>query len=190
MWLVLDLVIFTYGCGSDKPTIEPRNKPIHVGIDPRAKPLIRQYVDLAKTHGVKFTRRLTVGFTDIKAESGGGSRVVGICFYGKNFREIDIDNNQWNTHSPISLKNLIFHELTHCLCGRGHDYGDGEAYPSIEIEEILSFLNRWPFYAAKPGRYADGCPLSIMYTHVLSDRCLEEHQKDYFKEMFNRCSPW
>jgi len=169
--------------------IEPRLKPHYVGIDPRVKSLIREYVNLARQHGIRFTRPITVGFTDINTGIGDGNKVIGICFYGKNFREIDIDNRAWNMYPADIKEELVRHELTHCLCGRGHDYGNGEQYPSVEVEEIIDLFRKWPFYVQRPGRYSDGCPLSIMFPYVLSQKCIQSHRRQYYKEMFNRCSP-
>jgi hypothetical protein len=182
-------VLTLSGCGNNSPKIKPRFKPIHIGVDRDLQPELIEYVKLAKNNGIKFKRPITMGFADIDVVMGTG-RVVGICFNHSRFKEIDIDKKQWKDHSEISRKNLLFHELTHCLCGRGHDYGDGERYQPLEIEKVLDFIHNWPFYVPRPGRYVDGCPLTIMYTHVLPDSCLQIHQTEYFTEMFNRCNPW
>jgi hypothetical protein len=168
--------------------IEPRLKPHYVGVEPKVKPYIDLYKRMAKEHGIKFTKKITVGFTDIQE-----GKVVGICFYGKNFREIDVDTKMWAHYSSTTREDLLFHELTHCLCNRGHDYGDGEAYPTVDMEDLMDWFQKYfpkPFYEAKPGHYVDGCPLSIMYTHVVADSCMRDHSKEYFKEMFNRCNPY
>lgn len=189
LFLVAFLLAFLIAkCNSKKdPLSEPRLTPHFKGIDVKALPLTVEYVKLAQKSNVIFTKPLpiTIGFNDINS-----GMTVGVCFYGKDFREIEIDNKEWFSKSGITRKTLLFHELTHCLCGRDHDYGDGQEYPSVGImENIEEMLNGWPFYKASPGRYIDQCPLSIMYPYVVSDRCLKIHEKEYFKEMFNRCQP-
>lgn len=180
----LFLAILMTGCSpqsEDKSRLAPHYK----GVDSKAYDLALEYIRLAENNHIKFTKPITLGFTNIPS-----SGVVGICWYGKNFREIDIDRKQWERSSQIHRENLLFHELTHCLCGRTHDFGDGEEYPDPEIEKAVEFLYEWPFYLKRAGVYSDGCPLSIMYTRVMPERCMATHRTEYLKEMFNRCNPW
>jgi hypothetical protein len=189
IFTLLAIVLVLNSCGGGAK-IEPRTKPHYVGVDKSLQPELDEYVKLAKQNGIKFKRPITMGISDINVPIGTESRVVGICFNYSQFKEIEIDKDQWKYHSEISRKSLLFHELTHCLCGRNHDYGNGEAYPTIEMDEVFDFLRKWHFYIPRIGRYVDGCPLSIMYTHVLPDSCLKTHEKDYLSEMFHRCKPW
>lgn len=177
--------LFVLGCSDHGHKIKPRLAPVYKGIDARAYPLISDYVLRAKKHHVRFTKPISIGFTDI---NNGG--VVGTCFYGKNFREIEIDNHEWFSHTELNREELIFHELTHCLCSRRHDYADGKEYTPIPLEKLDQIFHDWPFYAPLPGRYKDECPLSIMFPHVLSLKCIKAHREEYLNEMFDRCKPW
>jgi hypothetical protein len=188
---LLLFVLFSCSCNESKvPKLKDRFTPHYIGIDSRAKPIVYDYVKLAQSHDIKLTKPVTVGFTNIKA-----GQVIGVCYrnWGRSIREIDLDTGWWNENSKASRKMLLFHELTHCLCNRPHDYADGTPYESIPIEDTVAWISRWtrklPFYAALPGRYADGCPLSIMYPRIPSTFCIEHHQREYLDEMFNRCDP-
>lgn len=174
------------GC-DNSPSRPPRLKPLAKGIDSRAFPIVLKYVILAHKNNVHFTKPLSVRFTDIP-----GGSAVGTCWMAKNFREIDIDTNYFYSKSLTdeTREELIFHELTHCLCNRLHDFGAGEEYTPIPLEFMDEFFLKY-MKVPKPGRYKDSfCPTSIMFPHVLWEKCVREHQQEYYKEMFNRCKPW
>lgn len=172
-----------------------KEKPEHVGIDKELNPYVNEYKDLASKRNIKFTKSVSMGFTDIRAKDK-GKNVVGLCTYSKEFREIDIDRKYWVKSTKETRKTLIFHEMTHCLCGRPHDYGEGKEYPNPVVEaamaavyKVLGSMNE-PFWHRQPGFYMDGCPLSIMYPIVVSDDCVDNHWEEYEQEMLNRCVPY
>lgn len=183
--ITICLTIIVFHFSQDSSRVTPRFKPHFIGVDSRAYPLALEYVIRAGQHNIKFTRYISIGFTDINA-----GRVVGVCFRGSDFREIIIDNKEWNNTPYETRKELLFHELTHCLCGRGHDYGSGKNYPPPGMERIVELFHKWPFYMSRPGRFEDGCPTSIMFPYVLPKSCLDLHNKEYMDEMFNRCDAW
>jgi len=160
--------------------IQTRRTPIHKGIPPEVQPLVNQYKILAGDHNIHFSRSLTIGFTEIKEDS-----IIGLCHYGPGFREIDLDKNFWDDATETQKKTLAFHELTHCLCGRGHDYGFMQLYPEAS-EHRMTFL----FFKREKGYMSDGCPLSIMHPIIISDRCIDKHYNHYIEEMWERCAPW
>ena len=181
--LVLEILL-VYGCSNNKSERPPRLKPVYHGIDDRAKPLVLKYVQLAKENNVKFTKPLTVGFTDIN-----DGKAVGSCWMASSFREIDIDTTYWYKLESSEREELIFHELTHCLCYRLHDYDDGKAYTPTSLEFLDDLFSKY-LGVQKPGLLKDQCPKSIMYPHVLWSRCMRNHRDEYYKEMFNRCKAW
>lgn len=142
------------------------------------------YESLAIGNGIKFTHHPTMGFNTIKKKKG-YYNVIGPCTYGKNFREIDADIDFWNKSSDQTRRVLLYHELTHCLCDRDHDYKNGIKYPDADTVKgniIMEFM--------EPGVLKDGCPMTIMYPYILSDKCSFAHWNMYIKEMFNRCIPY
>ena len=171
--------------GGNGAKIKTKDAPSYTGVDLGLQPYVADYIQLAAKHNVKFTepQPVTMGFTHILSDS-----VIGYCTYGKNFREIDIDIVFWEKASPTTKMLLIFHEMTHCLCTRDHDYGNGEKYQPAIIEYLIG--RGIPFYKDRPGYYQDGCPTSIMHPIILSDSCYNAHSKDYMGELFNRCSAY
>lgn len=169
--------------------------PEHKGVDKELLSYVNKYKDLAAKRNIKFTKEVSMGFTDIQAKDK-GRNVVGLCTYSKDFREIDIDRKYWVKSTKETRRTLVFHEMTHCLCGRPHDYSDGKEYPGPIVEAVMSLMRKmWnspnePFWHRKPGFYMDGCPLSIMYPIVLDDDCVDDHWDDYQSEMLNRCVPY
>lgn len=168
---------------------KPRLVPRYMGIDKRAEPMILEFVRLAQLNNIEFTKSISVGFTNID-RSDGGHRVVGTCFYRRKWREVEIDLKEWNETPELTKENLLYHELVHCLCSRGHDFGDGEEYESPQWDSLFGFLYRWPFNFKQAGRYPDKCPLSIMFPSVMPKKCMAKHREEYLKEMFQRCDPW
>lgn len=179
--------------GSAVPKIKDHNRaktaPEHVGIAQEIYGFETMYVFDAMIHGLKFKSPVTMGFTTRKMKVG-NETVVGLCTYGKNFREIDIDLKYWNESTWTTKRTLIYHEMTHCLCTRFHTYKNG-TYPEIDstFKKIIARV-QMPFYKNPPGFYPDKCPLSIMYPYVVSDECIAKHWPEYENEMFEGCNPY
>lgn len=165
------------------PPLKNKPAPEYKYIDPELAGFVDEYKSLANDRGIKFTNTVTIGFKEINHGD-----VVGICNYGKDFREIDIDINYWETITALQKKGLIFHELSHCYCLRKHDYDEDRPYPESKTSFVKS--RPPPFFFISAGFFLDGCPVSIMYPYVMGDSCMEEHEKDYNYEMLNRCSPF
>jgi hypothetical protein len=156
-----------------------RKAPIHKKIPHTILPIINEYKQLALDSGIRFARPVTIGFNKIDEDL-----VIGVCYSGSDFREVDLDTDWWIKASTMSHRTLVFHELTHCFCGRQHDYGWMQIYP--EAKSI-----RMSFWGKRlQGYLEDGCPISIMHPIVIDDYCMSKHSTHYFKEMFERCSPW
>lgn len=166
--------------------------PEYKGVDPKVKDLVDEYKDLAKVQGITFKREVTVGFKDIDND------VIGICNYGENWREIDLDRSFWQQSSNITHLALLFHELDHCKCNRDHDYR-GKDYPSPkEIDKqtrdypSLKEINKQvgEVKLGDFGYYPDKCPKSMMYPYILDDNCTLAHFNDYIEELFENCEPY
>lgn len=70
---------------------------------------------------------------------------VGICFiYGKN-KWIEIDSNYFDSYidNYYAIKQLIWHELGHCIQNKGHDDTRINKGSYIDIES--SIMNSWTF---------------------------------------------
>lgn len=166
-------------------TLPIKVKPQYTGVDPRAQSLLDEYMWLSEQNNIHFYNKVTIGFREIKQ-----GNIVGYCTYGGYFREIDIDTNYWNHSTNMTKLTLLFHELTHCYCGRGHDYEKDHNYPETEAARIARAL-QWKLEGGdRPGYFEDGCPFSFMYPVVVDDDCVRKHYAEYTKEMFDRCRPF
>lgn len=155
-----------------------KTTPEYKGVDPRAEPFVKKFKEFAKMQGITFKNEVTIGFKKIN-----DSATVGLTTYGNGFREIDIDIDYYNHITELNKETVIFHELIHSYCERGHTYDHGREWP-----EYADWHGKEP----KEGRYKDGtsCPVSIMYPVVLDDFCMLTHYTDYMIEMFKDCVPY
>lgn len=109
---------------------------------------------------------------------------LGTCYPFGWFTFIVINKQRWdNLYLHISRRELIFHELGHCLMGREHTYpNDGGGKWKHEFE-------RWLFkngYLEIVEPLSDGCPGSLMHPHAIDYKCLYFHQNYYIEEFFKR----
>jgi hypothetical protein len=195
MRLLFPVFCFALVLGISIPIIDDWEKtksaPDHIGIAPDLIKYQVSYGTLALLHGINFRRAITIGFSKIKLKKG-KKHVIGLCTYGKNFREIDIDLEFWATASEKSRRSLIYHEMTHCYCTRDHDWGSGIRYPDDQstISMLIDKIEIHLIHKPVEGFYKDGCPLSIMHPVIVDDDCADNHWADYEQEMLNRCIPY
>ena len=176
-FLLLSLSLTT--CSS----VHIKTAPEYKGVDPRVINLVNEYKALAKIQGITFKKEVTVGFKIIN-----DGNAVGLTTYGDGgWREIDVDAGFWATSDAITHIVLLFHELTHAYCGRGHTYGN--AIPYKEADEIEKDLKKGKLDLTK-GYYKDYCPLSMMYPIIVPKDCVTNHYSDYVIELFNHCVPF
>lgn len=177
------LVIMASSCSCSGRKI--KLVPDYKDVDPRVQKYVDEYMWLSTQNNIQFYNKVTIGFKKIK-----DGNVIGTCTYGGFFREIDIDIDYWNNSTKAERMALIFHELTHCYCGRGHDYGENLEYPETEMARIARAL-QWKMRGGpRPGYWDDGCPFSLMYPVVVDDDCTLAHYAEYTAEMFDRCEAW
>lgn len=191
---VLTLIMSSCSCSTINlgRKVDAKSKPEHVGVDVLVQPYVDEFMALSKQKNIAFTRQVSVG---IKSLDQGN--IIGLCTYRRSFREIDLDVNFLMRSSELRKKALVFHELVHCYCNRGHDFGDSDAYPKAYPKaSIFGFFRnietKIPWCLAKdpPGYFEDGCATTIMHPTILPDECLEVHWAHYEKEMFDRCDPF
>jgi len=158
--------------------------PKYSGVDPEFQYLLNEYLYLADQRGIHFKNTVTVGFEDINQ-----GQVIGECYYGLYFREIYIDKEFWKESTATTRMAEAFHELSHCYCGREHDYGDGKKYKpaSDDIVKDTGSFHGFELDFSHEGRFDDMCPLSIMYPRIVPDYCMVRHYSYYTNEMFDRC---
>jgi hypothetical protein len=82
---------------------------------------------------------------------------VGACYYIFIREVVIVDQKWWRYASPTSRKQLIYHELGHCVLDKDH------------VDEIM---------------HGNGCPVSLMHSYVVSDSCFNEHEHYYLQDLF------
>ena len=171
---LLGIILFLNSC-SALPRVTQKQK----GIDPVFKPYIESYRNIIgkDKYQYKFDR-LSMNFKDL--ESG----IVGKCWWLINGDfEIEIDPDWWYRNyafDPIAKEFLAYHELEHCMRYRMH------TDRKKEIRSILDFFEEIGYYLGlleKPGYLKDGCPASLMHSHVTSYYCRKKHYEYYIQEL-------
>lgn len=187
--LLFIFLAFLCSCAQPKPKDDVKKEPQFSTeiTDPELKVISEEFFHISRHKDLVFSKKVSMGFSDIERGS-----VIGTCTFGNGFREIDLDKEFWARASWASKVALVYHEMTHCYCERGHDFDEGVLYPDNSIKFFLDrILNGAPFTPLRPEGYLeDGCPKSIMYPIIVDPFCFERHYKYYVQEMFNRCDPW
>jgi hypothetical protein len=148
----------------------------HSGIDSLLSPYVNDYIRLS--NGLikpEDVQNIPINFENLK----GGA--VGICYtFVTGKKEVVIDPDYFEDAPEIKKRQLINHELSHCVCGREHDSVDGN-YEDFNKEFRF-------FDVSGKGYFDDMCPKSIMNPQMLTEICLNKRWGYYTKEMFDRCS--
>lgn len=150
-----------------------RFAPIHNGINKELSQHIRTFMNKnAKYSKIWKKYQLTAGFYSFSGSTAGA------CYnFGPKIREISIDPDTWDILSPAERWALIYHELVHCLCNRGHTYRGG-IYRNFK-------KNKTEF----AGYFSDGCATSIMHPQMQTKYCILKHKDHYLQEMMEDCNP-
>lgn len=115
-------------------------------------PYLERFKTLAKTYGATFgNKSVTFSFG---ALFGGA---VGVCYMnGSGRNSITFSSSAWNRGSDTFKEMLVFHELGHCLLGRGH----------------------------KNTNHSDGRRESLMASMMFDQRIYLAFRDEYLKELF------
>lgn len=132
---------------------EPKRRQI---IDPELKPFVLEFKKLYKLH---YTGDVVFG--EMKPGPNGENR-VGLCSFYKNAEGriynsfITINPDYFRKASDGGKRQLMFHELGHCLMGLNHNDSKDQ----------------------------EGCPVSIMYPFAFGNGdCFKENQNYYIEEL-------
>lgn len=186
---LLTLLLLTFALNS---CADIRVMPKHDGIDKEFASLKQEFIRDSKG---KITERdfngLTIGFRDYPSESN----TVGTCWPMGLFTEIDINRSAWLSHPVRSggikgwnnlwRKELVYHELAHCLLNRDHS----------EITTSSGYVGAMERFAFKIGWWTpkgylkSGCPASIMHPRMVGPDCFAKHYDYYIAELFTEYEP-
>lgn len=173
----------------NKPPQESPKQSKNAEDNVEVKTVVDEYFKLSARYNLSFTKKVPIEFEVIKIKDM--PNAVGLCSSGLDYRKITIDPIYWQYFTWYTKMVMIYHEMTHCYCGRDHDYGDGLLYPENVLKARIEQYNATNDHMSNhPGYMLDGCPESVMFPLVLGDKCFKEHYSHYVKEMFDRCNPW
>lgn len=144
-------------------------------------PYVDQWMELAKDHELYFNHTVNIGFTNLSTND---DNAVGFTRYENGFREIDVDSKFWNFATETQKTLLIWHELTHAYCDRGHDYGKDKEYG----DDVKKAMKRQK--DGGPGFYQDHCPKSLMFPAIIPEYCFKLYYFRYIDDMFENCDPY
>jgi len=116
--LFLLFIVFLSSCQSD--VIVEDQTEISV---PIISPLLTPYFDGFKERALEFGLIVDYSASNVTAEIKfiDDDSVAGSCTTnGHDVRHIIIDQSFWNQASHLLKEMVIFHELGHCILGRGH----------------------------------------------------------------------
>ncbi|MCB0417744.1 MAG: hypothetical protein H6617_00785 [Bdellovibrionaceae bacterium] len=146
--ILLFIVLFSvqaHGMAPRRPSLS---------VDKEVAPYYQSFQDLAQTYGASFIAdRIVFSFTNFWFSS-----VVGMCTYrGGSTNYVDFSSSAWRSGSGTFKEMLVFHELGHCLLGRGHTNTS----------------------------YSDGRKESIMNSYIFSQSTYRAYRDEYLKELFS-----
>ena len=126
----LSLILALSMLSACAPKDEPHNPLV---CDAAFSPAVSQFQsDSVKIKGVaQSLENLTIEFSAPGALLS--QREAAVCDQNGGIKTIQVDPIWWSSHDEIYQKNVIYHELGHCVLGRGHrnDILDGMHYASL-----------------------------------------------------------
>ncbi len=132
------------------------------GESPAAPASVAPYHERFKTFGQTYganygNRTVTFGFRRFFGST------IGMCSFSSSGRNhVDFSTSAWNKGSDAFKEMLAFHELGHCLLGRGH----------------------------KNSTHSGGRPESIMNSWLFDQKTYLANRDQYLKELFTAESDW
>lgn len=125
---------------------------------------------------------LSMGFYEYPKDT----YAVGTCWPMGYLTEIDISKKDWNRNiDHYWRKELVYHELGHCLLNRHHTDPTSSAGFFGAFEGLMFDLGFWE----KKGYLSDGCPSSLMHSRMIGSYCFQIHHDYYIEELFVEYSP-
>ena len=119
---------------------------------PSPLPYHDRFRQLANAYGV-----ILVGKTVVFSFTSFFGSTIGMCrMTSSGNNSVQFSASAWNKGSEIFKEMLVFHELGHCLLGRGH----------------------------KNSRHSDGRPESLMNSYIFNERLYLPSRDQYLKELY------
>lgn len=140
-FIFLCLTITLVGCGENyDPDIG------HVDINKDFQAYVNRFAQVARADN----QNVEINNIVIEYDEKMASNILGICYYSR-VRRVTINPRFWNSRytSNAGREQLMFHELGHCLMGRGHN--DQELVSQDGYRMPASIMNSYFF---SPSWYA------------------------------------
>ena len=121
-------------------------------------PYHERFLAQGKVYGADYgNRTVTFGFRSFFGST------IGMCTFSSSGRNrVEFSTSAWSRGSDTFKEMLAFHELGHCLLGRGH----------------------------KNTRHSSGRPESIMNSWLFDQRTYLANRDEYLKELYTAESDW
>jgi hypothetical protein len=144
------------------------------GVEPVFLPYLESYQQLIGTR--KYENKIKS--TPILFGDTDGA--LGVCTtYLLGRHSITINRAFWLTTDETGKMFVIYHELEHCIRKRPHTNIEKKEWFLKEVWKKV--MKKLGFY--KPFYLKDGCPISIMNSHLVSYYCRIKHYDYYLKEL-------
>ena len=155
--LLTILSLTACGGGQIRPTLSSESK-----VDKKLQidKALQKYVNGFISVGKKYDREIIIDslilhfVDDLGKNKKTGNKTIGMCHYG-DIPRISIAKNAFDNFDKWEREALLFHELGHCILGRGH---------------IME-------------QFADGTPKSIMYPILIKSDIYESRYNHYMREL-------
>ncbi|MBX2986768.1 MAG: hypothetical protein KF802_02625 [Bdellovibrionaceae bacterium] len=139
--LLLPLIILGLTACSKSGDSSPKPLPPTYAIGAQFNSLVDEFYDQAQLRGITLKRNLVVVEVE-KFSADLPANTVGVCFYPSSQRQypyVEVKKDFWDGVSDEARKNLIYHELGHCLLYRDH-ISDTQFAPIIGRSVPLSIM--------------------------------------------------
>lgn len=166
--ILIALLLLLTACGK-KISNSPKALPPTYGIEAEFVPLVDDFYIEASSRGLNLPRNLVL--VSKSTLSAGGANTIGVCFYPtaeRRFPYVEVKKSFWDSANYEAKRNLIYHELGHCLLYRDHTTSQQFA-PNI----------------------GKTIPLSIMFPYIIMAMSSDiinfylNYESDYIEELFN-----
>lgn len=93
-------------------------------IDKELKPYVSEYYRLlnkyCKNRKYNKSSHYIIFLDDINEYRGDGTQTIGVCYHKLFGFEVEIDRGWWESSNESLRKQLIYHEMAHCLINQEH----------------------------------------------------------------------
>ena len=120
--LILSCTTEYFPVQNDQPQNQAPDTKSYTDVDRVLWPYFEAFEEAAAEHKLRIDLE-GLGITG-EVEEISENGVAGTCQYGQHIHHVTIDQSFWNRFSADKKEMVVFHELGHCVLGRGHAEGE------------------------------------------------------------------